>query len=582
LRRRGPISRKPRKARHRKTTKPKRRNVATIAHRDNDSIADLQEQIAALTRELAQARGSQRELQSRSAQFAVLVQSIKDYAIYMVDKQGRVVSWNSGAERIKGYTADEIRGQHFSRFYTESDRKSGLPAQALRQAVAEGKFEEEGWRVRKDGSQFWASIVIDPIRDGNGTLIGFAKVTRDITERRQAQDLLDQARERMVQLQKMEAVGQLTGGVAHDFNNLLMVIIGNLEVAQRNTDAEKGSAARSKRAIDSAMRGAQRAAMLTQRLLAFSRRQPLAPKPIDLNKFVVGEVEFLQRTLGETIQVEAVGGAGLWKVAADVNQLQAALLNLAVNARDAMPQGGKLTIETGNAFLDEDYCRANPEVQRGQYVLIGVTDNGAGMTQEVMNRAFEPFFSTKAVGQGTGLGLSQVYGFIKQSGGHIKIYSEPGEGTTVKIYLPRISGDVSAEPEDSSIERVPGERGETILVVEDDDDVRSYLVETLHDLDYRVLRAHDSVAALEFLQQRDTQIDLLLTDVVLPGMNGRELSRKAQSLRPGLRVLFMTGYSRNAIVHQGRLDADVELIQKPITQDQLSARIRMLLDAKRK
>ena len=377
----------------------------------------------------------------------------------------------------------------------------------------------------------------------------------------------------------MEAVGQLTGGVAHDFNNLLMVIIGNLEVAQRNAEAEQGSVARLKRAIDGAIRGAQRAATLTQRLLAFSRRQPLDPKPIDLNKFVVGEVEFLQRTLREKIQVEAVGGAGLWKVAADVNQLQAALLNLAVNARDAMPQGGKLTIETGNAFLDEDYCRANPDVQRGQYVLIAVTDNGTGMTQEVMNRAFEPFFSTKTVGEGTGLGLSQVYGFIKQSGGHIKIYSEPAEGTTVKIYLPRISVDAAAEPEDDSMEQVPAERGETILVVEDDDDVRAYLVETLDDLDYRVLRAHDSVAALEFLRQ-NTRIDLLLTDVVLPGMNGRELSRKAQSLRPGLKVLFMTGYSRNAIVHQGRLDADVELIQKPITQDQLSARIRTLLDAK--
>ena len=405
--------------------------------------------------------------------------------------------------------------------------------------------------------------MIDPIHDGNGALIGFAKVTRDVTERRQAQDLLDQARERMMQAQKMEAVGQLTGGVAHDFNNLLMVVIGNLEVAQRNVETEKRSATRLKRAIDSAMRGAQRAATLTQRLLAFSRRQPLDPKAIDLNKFVVGEVEFLQRTLGEKIHVEAVGGAGLWKVAADVNQLQAVLLNLAVNARDAMPQGGKLTIETGNAFLDEAYCRANPEVQRGQYVLIAVTDNGAGMTQDVMNRAFEPFFSTKPVGEGTGLGLSQVYGFIKQSGGHIKIYSEPGEGTTVKIYLPRIIGDASMESEDVSMEPVAGERDETILVVEDDEDVRAYLVETLHDLDYRILRAHNSAAALEFLQQGDTRIDLLLTDVVLPGMNGRELARKAQVLRSGLKVLFMTGYSRNAIVHQGRLDSDVELIQKP-------------------
>jgi PAS domain S-box-containing protein len=582
LRQRGPINRKPAKARHRKTTKPKRGNVATIAHRDNHSVADLQKQVAALTRELARTRESQRELKHSSVQFAVLVQSIKDYAIYMLDEEGCVISWNSGAERIKGYAPDEIMGQHFSRFYTESDRKSEIPSRALRQAAAEGKFEGEGWRVRKDGSQFWASIVIDPIHDDNGTLIGFAKVTRDATERRQAQDLLDQARERMMQMQKMEAIGQLTGGVAHDFNNLLMVIIGNLEVAQRNVQAEKGSATRLKRVIDSAIRGAQRAATLTQRLLAFSRRQPLDPKLIDLNKLVVGEVDFLQRTLGERIQVEAVGGAGLWKVAVDVNQLQGALLNLAVNARDAMPEGGKLTLETSNAFLDEDYCRANPEVQRGQYVLMAVTDNGAGMTEEVMNRAFEPFFSTKAIGEGTGLGLSQVYGFIKQSGGHIKIYSEPGEGTTVKIYLPRITVDDAPAPEEVSMERVPGERGETILVVEDHEDVRAYLVETLRDLDYRVLRAHNSAAALESLQQKDTRIDLLLTDVVLPGMNGRDLARKAQELRPSLKVLYMTGYSRNAIVHQGRLDADVELIQKPITQDQLSARIRTLLDAKRK
>lgn len=581
MKRRGRLRSKATKSRPLAEKKPRGSVGPMTVRRDIAAIADLQRQVDVLSRELAQAREAEQRSQLSSTQFSVLVQSITDYAVYMLDKQGRVISWNNGAERIKGYTADEIRGQHFARFYTESDRKSRLPTLALRQAVAEGRFEGEGWRVRKDGSQFWASVVIGPIHDSNGALVGFAKVTRDITERRQAQDLLDQARERMVQMQKMEAVGQLTGGVAHDFNNLLMVIIGNLEVARRNAEAEKGSVARLKRAIDSAIRGAQRAATLTQRLLAFSRRQPLDPKPLDLNKFVVGEVEFLQRTLGEKIHVEAVGGAGLWKVAADVNQLQAALLNLAVNARDAMPQGGKLTIETGNAFLDEDYCRANPEVQRGQYALIAVTDNGTGMTQEVMNRAFEPFFSTKAVGEGTGLGLSQVYGFIKQSSGHVKIYSEPGEGTTVKIYLPRIIADASMEPEDFSMEAVAGERGETILVVEDDPDVRAYLIETLHDLDYQVLRADDSAAALEFLQQ-NTRIDLLLTDVVLPGMNGRELSRKAQSLRPDLKTLFMTGYSRNAIVHQGRLDAGVELIQKPITQDQLSARIRTLLDARRK
>ena len=322
MKRRGRLRGKATKSRPLAKKKPRGSIGPTTARRDIPAVADLQRRVDVLSRELAQAREAEHQLQLSSAQLSLLVQSIKDYAIYMLDKQGRVISWNSGAERIKGYTADEIRRQHFSRFYTESDRKSRLPTRALRQAAAEGRFEEEGWRVRKDGSQFWASVVIDPIHDSSGTLIGFAKVTRDITVRHQAQDLLDQARERMMQMQKMQAIGQLTGGVAHDFNNLLTVIIGNLETAQRDVGPEKGAAPRLKRAIDSAIRGAQRAATLTQRLLAFSRRQPLDPKPIDLNKFVVGEVDFLQRTLGETIQVEAVGGAGLWKVAADVNQLQ--------------------------------------------------------------------------------------------------------------------------------------------------------------------------------------------------------------------------------------------------------------------
>jgi CheY-like chemotaxis protein len=337
---------------------------------------------------------------------------------------------------------------------------------------------------------------------------------------------------------------------------------------------------RLKRAANSALRGAQRAATLTQRLLAFSRQQALDPKPLDLNKFIAGEVEFLQRSLGETIEIQAVGGAGLWQVEVDPNELEAALLNLAVNARDAMADGGKLTIETSNSFLDEDYCRANPEVRRGQYVLMAVTDNGAGMTRDVLARAFEPFFTTKAPGQGTGLGLSQVYGFIKQSEGHVKIYSERGQGTTVKIYLPRRLQDALADEEDhKAVDVIEGLPGETILVVEDDEDVRTYLVETLRDLNYRVLRASDAIAALGFLQQPDLRIDLLLTDVVLPGMNGRELAKEAQAQRPRLKVLYVTGYSRNAVVHQGRLDPGVELMQKPITQEKLAIRVRDLLDA---
>jgi PAS domain S-box-containing protein len=515
-------------------------------------------------------------------QFQVLVDSIKDYAIFMLDPDGRVTSWNNGAQRIKGYRPDEILGRDFGAFYTDEDRAVGVPAQLLARAAESGRAEGEGWRVRKDGTRFWASVILDRIDDDTGRLVGFAKVTRDITDQHVAHTILEEARERMLQAQKMEAIGQLTGGVAHDFNNLLTVVIGNLETIQHNLEELSGGAAgQLKRAASNALRGAQRAAALTQRLLAFSRQQALDPKPLDLNKFIAAEVEFLQRSLGETINIEAVGGGGLWQVEVDPNELEAALLNLAVNARDAMPQGGKLTIETSNAFLDEDYCRHNPEVRRGQYVMIAVTDNGAGMSPDVRDHAFEPFYTTKAAGQGTGLGLSQVYGFIKQSEGHVKIYSEPGEGTTVKIYLPRLLG--GAVPDDATHKGgdvIESLAGETILVVEDDEDVRAYLVETLRRLKYQVLRAADAVAALAILKQVDVRVDLLLTDVVMPGMNGRELVKRAEALRPGLKVLYVTGYSRNAIVHQGRLDPGVELIQKPITQETLAMRVRDLLDAR--
>ena len=521
-------------------------------------------------------------LRASEQQFQLLVQGVKDYAIFMLDPQGRITTWNSGAEHIKGYRAEEIIGEHFSRFYTEEDQREGVPMRLLARAATEGRHEAEGWRVRKDGTRFRASVVIDAIHDDAGKLIGFAKVTRDVTERHLAQEMLEQARARLLQSQKMEAVGQLSGGVAHDFNNLLTIVIGNLETAQRQLGGLSGGvASRLKRALDNAMRGAQRAAILTQRLLAFSRQQPLEPKPLDVNQFIAAEVEFLQRSLGETIEVEAVGSAGVWPVEVDAHQLEAGLLNLAVNARDAMPNGGKLTIETSNAFLDQDYCSANPEVVPGQYVMIAVSDNGTGMTKNVADRAFEPFFSTKGVGQGTGLGLSQVYGFIKQSKGHIKIYSEAGEGTTVKIYLRRLFEEIDrGDEEEQAAEAVEGPGHETILVVEDDRDVRAYLVELLRDLNYRVLSAHDAVAALGLIAASDTRIDLLLTDVVLPGMNGRQLAEEAKNRRPNLKVLFTTGYSRNAIVHQGRLDHDVAMIQKPITQDALAARIRDLLDAK--
>jgi two-component system, NtrC family, sensor kinase len=399
------------------------------------------------------------------------------------------------------------------------------------------------------------------------------------TERLYAEiDRRSTAEEALRQSQKLDAIGHLTGGVAHDFNNLLTIIIGNLEAAQRQLETwTDGTQVKLARRLESAMRGAQRASMLTKRLLAFSRQQPLNPSVIDVNRALNGLSDFLRRALGEDISLEIVGGGGVWPVEADAAELEAAILNLAVNARDAMPNGGKLTIEASNSYLDENYCRQNAEIRPGQYIQIAVTDTGSGMAKDVIDRAFEPFYTTKQSGQGTGLGLSQVYGFVKQSGGHVKIYSERGEGTTIKIYLPRFVGP-SAAAEEAAREPSRSRSGECVLVVEDDDDVRRYVVEALSALGYEVLEAANGTDALRLLEARKT-VHLLLTDVVMPGMNGRKLADEATQRAPRLKVLYMTGYSRNAIVHQGRLDAGVDLIQKPITSEHLAGAVRKVLDA---
>jgi PAS domain S-box-containing protein len=395
--------------------------------------------------------------------------------------------------------------------------------------------------------------------------------------RRKAEDLLRQS-------QKMEAVGQLTGGVAHDFNNLLTVIMGGLDVIGREL-AKLGdipSAARIGRARDLAMQGAQRAAILTNRLLAFSRQQALDPGPLDANRLVADTAELLRRTLGEAIALETVLAGGLWLAFADHNQLETAILNLAVNARDAMPEGGKMTIETANTYLDEAYAEAVAEpLEPGQYVLIAVADTGSGMDRSALERAFEPFFTTKVAGRGTGLGLSQVYGFVRQSSGHVRIYSEPGHGTTVKLYLPRHQGadaQVPATKRAAGAARAIGR--ETVLVVEDDEALRVFAVEALGELGYRVLHAADAQVALDILDG-EPGIDLLFTDVVMPGgMNGRQLADEAAKRRPLLKVLFTTGYTRNAIIHHGRLDPGVNLIGKPYTFEELGVRVRTLLDKK--
>ena len=399
--------------------------------------------------------------------------------------------------------------------------------------------------------------------------VAHAALLADIAAREQVESQLRQ-------LQKMEAVGQLTGGVAHDFNNMLAIIIGSLDLAKRRmTGAED---ARLGACIDNAMESASTAAQLTSRLLAFSRQQPLSPQPLDANKLVAGMSELLRRTVLEDVRVETVLAGGLWRVNVDANQLESAILNLCINSRDAMPDGGRLTIETANAHLDDAYAASEPQAVAGQYVMIGITDTGTGMPQEVIDRAFDPFYTTKGVGKGTGLGLSQVYGFIKQSGGHVKIYSESGHGTTVKIYLPRlIKGEPATTTPALSAGMPRGGEEEIILLVEDDDAVRHMAADALRELGYTVVQASGASQALEALGVQP-KLSLMFTDVVMPDVNGRRLAEMARERRPDLKVLFTTGYSRNAVVHNGVLDSDVAFLPKPFTMEQLARKVREVLD----
>lgn len=413
------------------------------------------------------------------------------------------------------------------------------------------------------------------LRDGQGRLIGAYQFVYDVTDRLRDQARLAEAEDQLRQAQKMEAVGQLTGGVAHDFNNMLAVVSGSLELLDRRTGPDD---VRAKTLISSALEASRRAGNLTQRLLAFSRRQPLQPKVLDPNKLVLDMSELFRHSLGAAISLETVLAGGIWRIHADQNQLENVLLNLAVNARDAMPDGGRLTIETMNAYLDQRYAASETGVTAGQYALIAVTDTGSGMPPEVMAKAFDPFFTTKEVGKGTGLGLSQVYGFVKQSGGHLKIYSETGQGTTIKIYLPRHVGSDSDIEKVASLEHLPtADDRELILVVDDEDLVRQFSVTALADLGYRVLEAATAQTALAMILDRP-DIQLLFTDIVMPEMNGRQLVDLVAERRPDLPVLYTTGYTRNAIVHNGVLDTGVELIGKPFTLEELATRVRGVLD----
>jgi PAS domain S-box-containing protein len=526
---------------------------------------------AKITRDLTEQRAAETKLRESAEQFRLLVQSVTDYAIYMLDVGGHVASWNIGAQHIKGYAPEEIIGRHFSDFYTEADRAAGLPQIGLVTATRNGRWEHEGQRVRKDGTAFWAHVVIDAIRDDAGKLLGFAKVTRDITERREAEAALQAAQATMIRSQKLEAIGQLTGGVAHDFNNLLQIISGNLQLLRKDIAGN----ARAEIRVQSALGGVARGSKLASQLLAFARRQPLEPRVVNAGRLIKNMDEMLRRALGGEIEVETVVAGGLWNSLIDPDQLENAVLNLAINARDAMNGEGRLTIEASNAYLDDEYVRQHDELSAGQYVMIAVTDTGTGIPSDILERVYEPFFTTKAEDKGTGLGLAMVYGFLKQSGGHVKIYSEVGAGTTVKLYFPR---EVAAE--DTLVGVPSGEvQGgeETILVVEDDDEVREVAVSMLAELGYRVVKARDAASALVVVES-GIPIDLIFTDVMMPGgLRSPDFARKAKERIPGVAVLFTSGYTQNAIVHGGRLDPGVELLAKPYTREALARKIRHVL-----
>ncbi len=488
-----------------------------------------------------------------SSRADLLIQSVTDYAIYMLDPEGIVSSWNAGAERLKGYRLEEVVGQHFSRFYTPEDIEEGLPGRILQAALAEGRFEAEGWRVRKDGSRFWANAIVVPVRDAANRHIGFAKITRDLTERRQAQEALEQAREQVFQAQKMESIGKLTGGVAHDFNNILAAVIGSLNLAKRRmAEGEDIS-----RFLDNAIQAAQRGATLTQRMLAFARKQELKLEPVDVLGAVRDMTEMLGRTIGPGISIRTSFPLVLPSVLADRSQLELALMNLVVNARDAMPNGGDIVLEASECDKRGD---------EGPFVCLSVSDEGEGMDAETLARAVEPFFTTKGVGKGTGLGLSMVQGMVEQCGGHIELISEPGKGTTATIWLRATeAGNRARAAEPAAV--FPFGRSLRILAVDDDPIVLLNTATTLSDMGHCVLQAESGAAALDLLAREP--VDLLLTDYTMPKMNGAELIDRAREARPELKAIIASGF---ASVPEGTA-IDVPRLAKPFTDMDLAGAI---------
>jgi PAS domain S-box-containing protein len=489
---------------------------------------------AKITRDLTERKAAEQSLHRSEERFRLLVQGVSDYAIYLLDKNGNVTNWNLGAQRIKGYRPDEIIGQHFSRFYTDEDLAAKIPQLALDTAKKEGRFEREGWRVRKDGSRFWAHVVIDAIRDDDGNVIGFAKITRDITARKESDEKLEKAREFSLQAQKLEAIGQLTGGIAHDFNNLLTAVLGSLELLRKHLpDNPKAIAL-----LENARQGAQRGAVLTKRMLAFARNYELSKEVIGVPELVRGMTDLLQRSIGPSFNLETRFPLSLKPVEVDANQLELALLNLTLNARDAMPDGGDIILAAREESVSAGHISG---LEAGNYIRVSVTDTGEGMDEETLRRAAEPFFTTKGVGKGTGLGLSMVHGFAEQSSGRLILHSQKAKGTTAELWLP---GAKASQQPVAPAQAAPAKsvRPITVLAVDDDSLVLMNTVAMLEDLGHTVFEAYSGKEALQILRREDS-IDLVVTDQAMPKMTGTELAKVIRNEWPDIPVLLATGYA---------------------------------------
>lgn len=511
---------------------------------------------AKITRDITEKRRLEQATYESALQLKMLVKGVRDYAIYMLDRDGRVTSWNAGAQAIKGYAEEEVLGKHFSLFYTAEDRARGTPERALKTALEEGKFEAEAQRVRKDGSLFWAHVVIDPIYDDAGEHVGFAKITRDVSERKQAEHELRQTQEALLQSQKLQALGELAGGIAHDFNNLMTVMRGSADflLRQPDMDVEKRN-----RYLSVMLDTAERATGLTSQLLAFARRQPLEPEVIDLSVRLDAMGEMLGRTLGSLYELELDLAPALWPVEIDPNGLEAALLNAVVNARDAMPHGGKITLST-----------ANDKRPEGDGVLLSIRDTGEGIPPETLKRVFEPFFTTKPIGKGTGLGLSQIHGYALQSGGSARIESEVGKGTLVELWLPRTGKPLVKEAVSQFQAAIPA--GLRVLVVEDSEHVRYFARQLLDDLGCKVIEAPNGGEALELLKEHE--VDLVFSDIVMPGMSGLELATQIRDIYTDIPVLLASGYSSKQFVP--RDEREFPILRKPYNLATLAAGINQL------